>query len=226
VPYSVNFLCCLGPMNHWAETLTLTICSWGQTPFFGEYDANGTLLWSAQFGVGDVQSYRVLRSNWTGYPTWSPSISVVSNSSTSSHDVYASWNGATEVSTWEVLGSASQDGTYTSLVNSTKEGFETLWSIPQSQTGGYSFLQVRGVAANGTVLAPAAYAALNGTVLSSTSTSTGASAAGASATSAASAAQSAKSSAAGRSEQGMMGMAGMAVWSVVVGGAAVLVSLS
>lgn len=203
-------------------TLTLTTRSWGQTPCFGEYDSNGTLLWSAQFGVGDVQSYRVLRSNWTGYPTWSPSISVVSNSSTSSHDVYASWNGATEVSTWEILGSASQDGTYTSLVNSTKEGFETLSSIPQSQTGAYSFLQVRGVAANGTVLAPAAYAALNGTVLSSTSTST--SAAGASATSASSAAQSAKSSAAGRSEQGMMGMAAIAAWSVVVGGAAVLFS--
>jgi hypothetical protein len=204
-------------------TLTLTTRSWGQTPFFGEYDSNGTLLWSAQFGVGDVQSYRVLRSNWTGYPTWSPSISVVSNSSTSSHDVYASWNGATEVSTWEILGSASQDVTYTSLVNSTKEGFETLSTIPQSQTGAYSFLEVRGVAANGTVLAPAAYAALNGTVLSSTSTGT--SAAGASATSASSAAQSAKSSAAGRSEQCMMGMAAIAAWSVVVGGAAVLFSL-
>jgi hypothetical protein len=148
----------------------LTVASWGQTPFFGEYSSDGTLLWSAQLGVGDVQAYRVLRSNWTAYPTWSPAIAVDSNTTTSSHDIYVSWNGATEVSTWEVLGSTSQNGTYISLANGTKSGFETLVSVQDSTVGSYAYLQVRGVAGNGTVLEPAALAEVNGTVLSSTTT--------------------------------------------------------
>ena len=44
---------------------------------------------------------------------------------------YASWNGATEISKWELLGASDAEGTKAvSLYNRTKTGFETTVSIP------------------------------------------------------------------------------------------------
>ena len=41
--------------------------------------------------------YRAFKMNWTGYPTWGPSIAVVGDVA------YLSWNGATEVTDWAVV---------------------------------------------------------------------------------------------------------------------------
>ncbi|KAJ9118209.1 hypothetical protein QFC22_004115 [Naganishia vaughanmartiniae] len=138
---------------------------WGQNPWLGEHNSEGTPLWAAQFGVGDVQSYRAHRSIWNGYPTTLPSFVIQSNGSTTG---YASWNGATEMAVWELLGS-NDASAVVSLANTSAVGiFETNFTIPSSPS--YSYYQVRALdsrefslgysnfisSSNDTVLPPAA----------------------------------------------------------------------
>ncbi|WVQ98406.1 hypothetical protein IAU59_005529 [Kwoniella sp. CBS 9459] len=145
------------------------LLGWGQTPFFSEYDSSGTLLSSAQFGVGNVQGYRVLSSNWTGYPTTTPSVAVVNNASTSQYDIYVSWNGATEVVQWVLTGStgpSSASSSSTTLNQVQKTTFETLFSINQDVAASYSWIQTRAVSSNGSVLGFSDWVALNGSASS------------------------------------------------------------
>ena len=110
---------------------------WGRQPFFQEYDSNGNALWAARFGVGDVQSYRD-RFKWTGRPRTPPSITVAGQCDNIT--VYASWNGATEVKQWRLLGSttdAPQRPTFLSTVS--KDDFETCITYTR---GGYDYFQV------------------------------------------------------------------------------------
>ncbi|KAJ9126351.1 hypothetical protein QFC24_002085 [Naganishia onofrii] len=111
---------------------------WGQNPWLGEHNSDGTPLWAAQFGVGDVQAYRAHRSVWNGYPTTLPSFVIQNNGSTIG---YVSWNGATEVATWELLGS-NDASAVVSLANTSAVGmFETNFTIPSSTP--YTYYQVR-----------------------------------------------------------------------------------
>ncbi|KIS01865.1 hypothetical protein L804_00119 [Cryptococcus deuterogattii 2001/935-1] len=159
--------------------------SWGQVPFFSEYSSNGTLLSSAQFGVGNVQGYRVLRSNWTGYPRTTPALTVISNTTTNQYDIYTSWNGATEISSWVLYGATSLSGSASSskLNQVNKTTFETYFSLSKDTAASYPWVQARAVSSNGTILGYSDYVSLNGSgsvAASSTqasATKTGASAA-------------------------------------------------
>lgn len=66
-----------------------------------------------------VMSYRAFKQSWSGYPLTSPSVAVNSSSA------YASWNGATSVARWVLLGGANESSVMTQLANTTKTGFET-----------------------------------------------------------------------------------------------------
>jgi hypothetical protein len=142
-------------------SLCLMTCS---SPGLAEHNSDGAPLWAAQFGVGDVQAYRAHRNVWNGYPTTRPAF-VIQNESTVG---YASWNGATEVIVWELLGS-NDASAVVSLANTTAVGkFETNFTIPASPA--YSYYQVRALdsgraslgysdfvsGSNGTTVAPGA----------------------------------------------------------------------
>jgi len=59
---------------------------------------------------------------------------------------YASWNGATQVSKWEVLGATSAEGSGTvSLYNRTKGGFETAITIGATNLDKYSHFAIRAI---------------------------------------------------------------------------------
>jgi hypothetical protein len=60
--------------------------------------------------------------------------------------VYASWNGATDVSSWRVLGGKAAAGLRV-IRSVPKQGFET-----QIAVSGEPFVAVQGLAANGRVL--------------------------------------------------------------------------
>ncbi len=77
------------------------LVGWGNLPYFSQFTANGRLILDGQFPVGD-QSYRVFTATWTGHPTDKPAAAARVNPAGGSV-VYASWNGATEVSSWTVL---------------------------------------------------------------------------------------------------------------------------
>ncbi|KAJ3793157.1 ASST-domain-containing protein [Lentinula aff. detonsa] len=125
------------------------LVGFGQLPWTGEYTPDGDLLWTAQFGVGDVESYRALRYNWTGTPTDSPSIDLVSASTSNLLSVHASWNGATGIVKWELYGASDSSGSNSiSLYNQTKSGFETTITISNA----YSHYAVRAIGKSNQVL--------------------------------------------------------------------------
>jgi Arylsulfotransferase (ASST) len=72
---------------------------WGQQPYFSEYDPSGRLIYDGRF-VDATASYRAYRFPWSGTPTTPPAIAY---SGGRTPTVYASWNGATHVSSWRVL---------------------------------------------------------------------------------------------------------------------------
>jgi len=113
---------------------------WGGNPNFTEYSVGGKVLLDGTFGTGD-DSYRAFRFPWTGKPTTKPAVAVDGKT------VYASWNGATEVALWQVIG-GSDEQHLQPVGSAAKDGFETairLTSSPQ-------LLAVRALAANGSVL--------------------------------------------------------------------------
>ncbi len=97
---------------------------WGSVPRFSEFAADGRLVLDAGFTAS--QSYRDGRFAWAGRPASPPDIAVDSGSD--GVVVYASWNGATEIASWDVLVGAD----HTSLrrvASAPKQGFETVIAL-------------------------------------------------------------------------------------------------
>ncbi len=132
---------------------------WGGLPNFTEFNAQGQVIYDAQLPRAEF-SYRVYREPWSGQPTTPPSIAakltpvpqtcpageVCALPLIQTTTVYASWNGATSVASWQLLSGSS--ATKLSPVSTTpKAGFET--AIP---TSGGAFFQVRALSATGKVL--------------------------------------------------------------------------
>jgi hypothetical protein len=74
---------------------------WGSESFFSEYSHEGELLFDAQL-LGDGQSYRAFRFPWSGHPSDNPAVAVEQGPD-DKVTLYVSWNGATEVESWQVL---------------------------------------------------------------------------------------------------------------------------
>ena len=77
---------------------------WGEVPRVSEFDQEGRLLFDALLGE-KYESYRAFRLPWTGLPAEAPAIALTHHGRELT--AYASWNGATEVHTWQLLAGAS-----------------------------------------------------------------------------------------------------------------------
>jgi hypothetical protein len=94
---------------------------WGPSGFFTEFDRSGHVLFDARF-AGPDSTYRAYRFMWTGKPVSRPDIAA---STTAGHtQIYASWNGATEVTSWRALGGDTPGGLRPLIVRP-RRGFET-----------------------------------------------------------------------------------------------------
>ncbi len=121
---------------------------WGSTPFCSEFDPSGRLVFDATFPSA-VQSYRDFRYEWVGDPTDLPVIAVAPAGS--GLTVYASWNGATQLASWEVL--AGPDDAHLAIVASaTRAGFETAIHVSTA----HAALAVRALDASGRTLGTSA----------------------------------------------------------------------
>ncbi len=117
---------------------------WGAKPYFTEFDADGTVLLDGRIAAGP-DNYRAYRAAWAGRPTDNPALAATREDGTLT--VSASWNGATDVVSWQVL--AGEDlGHLESLTSAVKDGFETEIVVETE----HPFLQVRALSASGTVL--------------------------------------------------------------------------
>ncbi|GAB7340605.1 hypothetical protein MBLNU457_7013t1 [Dothideomycetes sp. NU457] len=135
------------------------ILGYGNEAAWTEYAPNGTVLFDvtfAPFGLNRLtpDNYRALKVNWTGEPTWNPSIASGPNADYSfnkstnifeilRHDhngeprqnttAYFSWNGATDISYWIVLTSKTNTNMTISSnfeARVVKKGFEIHYSLP------------------------------------------------------------------------------------------------
>jgi hypothetical protein len=98
------------------------LVGWGYQPYVTEYDARGRIVLDLRFGNG-ADSYRAFRYQWTGRPATRPAVAV------DRRRVYVSWNGATEVVRWQVLGGDERDD-LRPFQTVRKGGFETAAPAP------------------------------------------------------------------------------------------------
>jgi hypothetical protein len=112
---------------------------WGSNPLFSEYSRDGDLLFNASFPP-EVESYRAFRFPWSGQPDDDPAIAAESESD-GNVTVYASWNGATEVASWQVLAGPGPDRLKPVGGATPREGFET--AITVRTAGPYVSVQAK-----------------------------------------------------------------------------------
>lgn len=103
---------------------------WGSDPEFSEYGVHGKQVLNGSLPLG-TNTYRAYRFPWTGEPTTRPSVALVP-AGNGNLKVYESWNGATQVASWRVLGGSSSSslGSFSTTKVTGFETQETLHSEP------------------------------------------------------------------------------------------------
>jgi hypothetical protein len=118
--------------------------AWGAEPYFTEFNPAGQMIYDAHMPK-PTESYRGYKFEWNGKPASPPSAAVAAHGSTAL-TVYASWNGATGIASWRVLGGASPSD-LRPVANATKSGFETAVEVPQEP-----YVQVEALDSTGAVM--------------------------------------------------------------------------
>jgi hypothetical protein len=122
---------------------------WGAEPYFSEYTPTGALVFDAHLPP-KTESYRAYRFPWSATPTGAPSIAAAVGAG-GALTVYASWNGATDIASWNVLAGPSL--TQLSLLASApRSGFETAIPTPPNPSGVPAYVLVQALDAAGNVL--------------------------------------------------------------------------
>jgi outer membrane protein assembly factor BamB len=122
------------------------IVGWGSEPYFSHFDAKGNLVRDGRMPT-NVESYRAFRQSWSATPATVPDVATEGDV-VGGATVYVSWNGATNVATWQVVTGASADA----LADSgsvPRSGFETAITVHPKG----SFLAVRALDRSGALLA-------------------------------------------------------------------------
>jgi hypothetical protein len=100
---------------------------WGATSNFSEYSHAGHQLFNGTTPLY-ASSYRALRFPWTGRPRDRPALAL-SRSRNGTTWLYVSWNGATQVAQWRVLGGPSAHR-LAALKTRPWHSFETAIALP------------------------------------------------------------------------------------------------
>ncbi len=103
------------------------LMGYGGLPNLTEYNFAGEVLLDATLGK-NVQDFRTYLSPWSGQPTTPPSV-VAQPGAAGALTVAVSWNGATEVASWQVLAGASPS-TLEPVATAPKSGFQTTIATP------------------------------------------------------------------------------------------------
>ena len=119
------------------------LVGWGNQPYFSEYSKSGRQLLDAQLPGKDLTYRALFTSNWAAVPFYPPSGAV--RTSGGATTVYASWNGATGVARWQVLGGSSASH-LERVASSPRTGFET--AIPLGRRR-FKVLAVRAIDGRG-----------------------------------------------------------------------------
>jgi hypothetical protein len=99
------------------------LVGWGSQPYFSEYSKSGQLLLDGIWPGKDLSYRAEFSSNWVGTPYFPPS-GAARRAKGGKVTVFASWDGATQVTAWKVL--AGSNANHLPVVaTKAKSGFET-----------------------------------------------------------------------------------------------------
>ncbi len=115
---------------------------WGQQPYFTEFNSHGKVIFDGHF-VGANSNYRAYRFPWTAQPDVPPAVTATTGNNATA---YVSWNGATTVSSWRILGGADPSKLAV-VANGAKRNFETAIKIPPE-----TYVQAQALDGHGNVL--------------------------------------------------------------------------
>ncbi|KAB8339276.1 hypothetical protein FH972_022209 [Carpinus fangiana] len=104
---------------------------YGDFPFFAEFENDGTPAWTAKLGVqnGKVMVYRAYSAPWYSVPENSrPALWTYARNSDAMVALYVSWNGCTEVESWNFYGGNDVGDAFVKMGNTRKAGFETIYT--------------------------------------------------------------------------------------------------
>ena len=118
---------------------------WGRALAISEFSPEGELLFDLTLPP-ENRSYRAFRFPWNGNPSDRP-VAVAERTSGDEMRLFASWNGATDVESWEVLAGPGP-GRLKSLGSNPRDGFETAMLVRTSD----SYVGVRAKDSSGRVL--------------------------------------------------------------------------
>jgi hypothetical protein len=118
---------------------------WGISPWFSEYAADGRLLFGARFSSVWHHSYRAFKAPWSARPLAKPSL--YARVAAGHVAAYVSWNGATDVASWRLLGGGDANS-LTEIGTQPWADFETKLAFD----GTPAFVQAQGLDAFGNVL--------------------------------------------------------------------------
>jgi hypothetical protein len=115
---------------------------WGEEPYLSEFSPSGQTVFDAHFPAPG-QSYRAYRYPWSATPAAPPAVAVTAGGAEAA-TMYASWNGATGVGGWTVLGGPSPTS-LAPITSVASSGFET--AIPVTSADAYFAVQALGAGA-------------------------------------------------------------------------------
>jgi Arylsulfotransferase (ASST) len=135
------------------DMLTLPGGDWlmgyGGLPNFTEYNASGQVLLDGTLGK-NVQDFRTYLTPWSGQAPGAPSV-VATPGAAGTIAVSVSWNGATEVASWQVLAGASPSA-LAPAASAARSGFQTTIATPAAGP----YVAVQALNAAGTVVGASA----------------------------------------------------------------------
>ncbi|KAF2718285.1 MFS general substrate transporter [Polychaeton citri CBS 116435] len=118
---------------------------WGEHAYFSEHAADGTTVMYAKLAQrpSNVMVYRSNKYNWTAQPLTKPALWTYSKEGNGQMGFWVSWNGATEVHSWNFYLSDSPNGPFELVGNALKHGFET--EFLTDRVGRWAFAQALNV---------------------------------------------------------------------------------
>ncbi|HTR88791.1 MAG TPA: arylsulfotransferase family protein [Solirubrobacteraceae bacterium] len=103
------------------------LLGYGGLPNFTEFGEAGNVLLDGTLGR-NVQDFRTYLAPWSGHPVTPPAVAARASGG-GRLTVSASWNGATEVASWQVLAGASPSS-LAPVASAPRSGFQTTVAIP------------------------------------------------------------------------------------------------
>ena len=124
---------------------------WSERGYQSEHSPDGKLLMEAGFASSRFSTYRSYKFDFTGRPSAPPDVvsSVYGTDETDLTTIFhVSWNGATDVASWNFYARVDQDGMPVLVGNTTKPDFETIYIVD----GYLDWVSVEAVDEDGNVL--------------------------------------------------------------------------